>query len=176
MSALRPLTFDRRQGLALDAIPAHELRQQEGTQHVVLLLGVEANLSGRTLGGIGHLLLSISRRVAEQVTLRQHTRSHGSAGVADLADVRLLGEAIDAEISVSVTARLAVDLFYRILENNFLILFAHNVIIFKWVNKTVCLRLRQVSSLISSHLFRMHIAIIYDDERQDNDCFVANKG
>ena len=120
------MTFDRRRRLAADLIAAHELAHQERTQHVVLLLGIEANLSGSTLGGVSHLSLRVVRRVAEQVTLRQHAGSDGGAGIAQFADVRLLGEGVDAEIGVGVTARLAVNFLDGILENNFLIL-GHSV-------------------------------------------------
>ena len=113
----------------VDAVSGHELAHQEGTQGVVLLLGVEANLSSGTLGGVSHLGLRVGRGIPEQVTLRQHAGSDGGAGIAQLADVRLLGEGVDAEIGVGVTARLAVDFLDRILENYFLIL-GHSV---KWV-------------------------------------------
>ena len=112
--------------LVADLVSSHELGHEESPQGVVLLLGVEANLSGSTLGGVSHLSLGVVRRVAEQVTLRQHAGSDGGAGIAQLADVRLLGEGVDAEIGVGVTARLAVNFLDGILENNFLIL-GHSV-------------------------------------------------
>ncbi len=111
--------------LVADLVAAHELAHEESTQHLVLLLGVEADLSGSTLGGVGHLSLRVVRRIAEQVTLRQHAGSDGGAGVAQLRDVRLLGEAVDSEIGIRVRARLTVDCMHRILKLNLLIL-GHN--------------------------------------------------
>ena len=112
---------------ATDLVASHELGQKESTQGVVLLLGVEANLSGSALGSVSHLSLRVVRRVAEQVTLRQHTSSDGGAGIAELADVRLLGEGVDTKIHIGVRARLAVNGSNRILKFNFLIL-GHSVI------------------------------------------------
>ena len=113
--------------LVADLIASHELGQKESTQGVVLLLGVEANLSGSALGSVSHLSLRVVRRVAEQVTLRQHTSSDGGAGIAELADVRLLGEGVDTKIHIGVRARLAVNGSNWILKFNFLILTRHKI-------------------------------------------------
>ena len=96
---------------------------------MVLGLRGEANLGGRTLGGVGHLGLGVIACVPEQVTLCQHTCGDSGAGVAQLRDVRLVSQAVDRKIGVSVTAGLAVDLADGVLKNNFLLL-GHSV---KWV-------------------------------------------
>ena len=128
-SSTRQLSNRQSVGLVADLVAAHELGHEEGTQGVVLLLGVEANLSSGALGGVSHLSLRVRRSIPEQVTLRQYAGSDGGAGIAQLGDVRLLGEGVDAEIGVGVTARLAVNFLDGVLENNFLIL-GHSV---KWV-------------------------------------------
>ena len=112
--------------LALDAVTTHELGHEEGAQSEVLLLLVEANLSGSALGSVGHLGLGIVRGVLEQATLRQHARSHGSARVAQFRDVRLLGKTIDSKIGVGVGARLTVDLLDGVLKYHLLILSRHS--------------------------------------------------
>ena len=115
--------------LVAHLVARHKLGHQEGAQHVVLLLSVEANFSGRTLGGVRHLSLGIIACVPEQVTLRQHTCGDSGAGVAELRDVRFLSKTVDRKIGVGVTAGLAVNLLNRVFENDFLIL-GHSV---KWV-------------------------------------------
>jgi len=113
--------------LLLYSVAGHELGHQERTEGVVLLLGVEADLGGGTLRGVGHLRLGVGGGVGEEATLCQHAGGDSRARIAQFADVRFLGEAVDTEIGVGVRARLAVDLLYGILENYFLIL-RHSVI------------------------------------------------
>ena len=102
--------------LVADLVSGHELGHEESTQGVVLLLGVEANLSSGTLGGVGHLGLGVIACVTEQITLRQHAGSDGGAGIAQLRDVRLVGQAVDAEIDVGVATGFAMDCGHGILE------------------------------------------------------------
>jgi len=113
--------------LLLYSVAGHELGHQERTEGVVLLLGVEADLGGGTLRGVGHLRLGVGGRVGEEPALCKHACGHRGAGIAELTDVRLLGERVDTEIGVGVRARLAVDFLYRILENYFLILTRHKM-------------------------------------------------
>ena len=121
----RGLRWERTNGLVADLVAGHELGDEEGTQHVVLLLSDEAELGGGTLGGVGHLRLGVIGRVAEELALRQHTGSDGGAGIAQLADVRLLGETVHAEIDIGVAAGFAVHSLHGVLKFYLLIL-GHN--------------------------------------------------
>ena len=94
---------------------------------MVLGLRIKAHLSGRTLGGVGHLSLGVIARVTEQVTLRQHTCGDSGAGVAELRDVRLVSQAVDRKVGVGVTAGLAVDLADGVFKYHLLILTRHKM-------------------------------------------------
>ena len=118
----RGLRWERTNGLVADLVAGHELGDEEGTQHVVLFLSDEAELGSRTLGGVSHLRLRVVRRVAEQLALRQHAGSDGGARIAELRDVRLLGETVHAEIDIGVAARLTVHSLHGVLKFYLLIL------------------------------------------------------
>ena len=111
--------------LAFDGVAAHELGDEEGTQHVVLLLSNEAKLGSGTLGGVGHLGLGVVGRVAEELTLGQHAGSDGGRRIAEFGDVRLLGETVHAEIDIGVATGFAVDSLHGEFKFHFLIL-GHN--------------------------------------------------
>ena len=111
--------------LIADLVSTHKLRKEEGTQGVVLLLAIKAYLGGRTLGGISHLSLGVSRGIGEQPTLGQHASSDSGTGIAEFGDVGLFGEAIDGEVGFGVATRFAVNGTDGVLEFYFRILFRH---------------------------------------------------
>ena len=98
------------------SVATHELGHEERAERLVAGLGYEAQLCGRSLGRVRHLLLGVVRGLLEELTLGQHTCRYLGGRVTQLADVRLLGEAVDAEIDVGVGARLAMDGVNRILK------------------------------------------------------------
>ena len=118
-------TLGTNQWRLLDSVAGHELRHQERTQGVVLLLSIEANLGSRTLRRIGHLTTGVLTRLGEQTSLCQHTGSHHGARIAQLRDIRLLGETVHAEIDIGVAARLTVHSLHGVLKFYLLIL-GHN--------------------------------------------------
>ena len=89
---------------------------QEGAEGEVLVLGGEALLGLGTLGGVGHLGHRIVRSGLEELALGKHAGSHSLARIAQLRDVRLVGQAVDAEINVGVATGFAVNSGHGILE------------------------------------------------------------
>ena len=114
----------------VDAVATHKLGHEERAEGVVALLSDEAELGGGSFGRIGHLLLGVVRRLLEELTLGQHAGSDFGGRVAELADVRLFGEAVDSEVGLGVAAGFAVDGLDGVLEFYFLIL-THNTLGFK---------------------------------------------